>query len=52
MWRKHTCQEMNELDLERCCYIPDNAHGADWRMLQDTVIAHPECTLYKMLATS
>ena len=44
------CQELKQLTLERCSYIPSSVHGAAWHMLQETVVAHPEFILYKVLA--
>ncbi len=45
--RDHICKEMNELNLERCRCIPKNVPGADWRVLQEIVAAHPERTNFK-----
>ena len=50
--RDHICKEMNELNLERCRCIPKSMPGADWRVLQEIVEAHPERTLYKVLQSS
>lgn len=44
----HISKEMNELNMERCRCIPKLTPGADWRVLQEIVEAHPERTLYKV----
>ena len=46
--RDHICKQMNELNLERCCCIPKEVPGADWRCLEQLVAQDPARELYKV----
>eukprot|EP00210_Caulerpa_lentillifera_P008334 g7950.t1 len=43
----HISKKLNEINFERCCCIPKNTPGADWRVLLDIVERDPTRAVYK-----
>lgn len=47
--RDHISKRLNEINYRRCCCIPKNTPGADWRVLLEIVKQDPSRVTYKVI---